>query len=41
MSGIGIHKVSANSIYIWGWGKEIIMMVRREETVTTATILIL
>jgi hypothetical protein len=37
MSDIGIYKVSPNSLYIWGWGKEMIVMVRREETVTTAT----
>ena len=35
MSDLGIHRVSSNP-GIWDWGKEMIVMVGREMTVTTA-----
>ena len=35
MSDLGIHRVSSNPC-IWDWGGEMIVMVRREMTVTTA-----
>ena len=35
MSNLGIHRVSSSSC-IWDWGKEMIVMLRREMTVTTA-----
>ena len=37
MSGIGNYIVSANSYIYMRVGKEMIVMVRREKTVTTAT----